>query len=71
MKKLTALLALTIASIAFVGIARAEDPKPAEGKKAKCCEKAEAGGEKCSHGCCVEAAKAGKNCEKCGGTNTK
>jgi len=30
-----------------------------------CCEKAKAKGEECKHKCCVEAAKAGKVCEKC------
>ena len=37
-------------------------------KAAGCCAKAEAKGEKCGHGCCVEAAKAGNNCEKCNGS---
>jgi hypothetical protein len=31
--------------------------------------KAETAGAACAHPCCVESAKAGKNCEKCGGTN--
>lgn len=37
-------------------------------KAAPCCAKSEAKGEKCGHGCCVEAAKAGNNCEKCKGS---
>jgi hypothetical protein len=37
-------------------------------KPAGCCAKAEAKGEKCSHECCAEAAKAGNNCEKCKGS---
>lgn len=32
-----------------------------------CCEKAKADGKECAHKCCVEAAKAGKACEKCSG----
>ena len=35
---------------------------------AGCCASAEAKGEKCTHGCCVEAAKADNNCEKCKGS---
>jgi hypothetical protein len=31
--------------------------------------KAETDGKTCAHECCVAAAKAHKNCEKCGGTN--
>jgi hypothetical protein len=31
--------------------------------------KAEKEGKACGHECCVAAAKEGKNCEKCGGTN--
>jgi hypothetical protein len=37
-------------------------------KQAGCCARAEAKGEKCTHECCVEAAKAGNNCEKCHGS---
>jgi hypothetical protein len=37
-------------------------------KPAGCCAKSDAKGEKCTHGCCVEAAKAGNNCEKCKGS---
>jgi len=41
-----------------------------EGQPAKCCAKAEKeSGKKCSHSCCTESAKDGKNCEKCGGKN--
>ncbi|MDZ4288905.1 MAG: hypothetical protein U0984_13145 [Prosthecobacter sp.] len=35
----------------------------------KCCEKAKAEGKDCAHPCCVEAKKANKACEKCGGKN--
>ncbi len=38
-----------------------------EAKPGKCCAKASAEGKTCSHPCCVEAAKAGNNCTKCGG----
>jgi hypothetical protein len=34
---------------------------------AGCCTKADAAGKTCAHACCVEAAKAGNNCTKCGG----
>lgn len=64
-------LVLTLAVASFIAAAvQAEDQKadaPAP-KQAKCCVKAEAKGEKCTHDCCVEAAKDGNNCEKCGGS---
>ena len=39
----------------------------ADAKVAGCCTKAKADGKTCAHACCVEAAKAGNNCTKCGG----
>ena len=68
MKNLRLILAL--AAAAFVAAAVHAEDKPAapESKVAKCCAKADAKGEKCSHECCVEAAKAGDNCAKCGGS---
>jgi len=39
----------------------------AESKVAGCCAKAQASGKTCSHACCVENAKKGDNCTKCGG----
>lgn len=67
MKTLRLIIALGV--VGFVVSARAADEKkeaPAD-KPAKCCAKAAADGKECTHGCCVEAAKAGNNCEKCGG----
>ena len=68
MKNLRLVLALAVA--AFVAAAvQAEDKKDAAvAKPANCCAKADGKGEKCSHECCVEAAKAGDNCAKCGGS---
>lgn len=65
-KQLFVIIALLGASFAF-----AAETKPAApaGKKGGCCVKAETAGAACAHPCCVESAKAGKNCEKCGGTN--
>jgi len=64
------LAAIVVVSSLATGFLLAEEAKkdaaPA-GKKAACCEKADG---KCEHSCCVAAAKDGKNCEKCGGTNT-
>jgi hypothetical protein len=40
----------------------------ADSKVAGCCTKAKADGKTCAHSCCVEAAKAGDNCTKCGGS---
>jgi hypothetical protein len=39
-----------------------------ETKVANCCAKAKTDGKTCAHACCVEAAKAGNNCTKCGGS---
>jgi len=36
-------------------------------KVAGCCTKAQASGKACPHACCVENAKKGDNCTKCGG----
>jgi len=68
MKNLRLVLALAVA--AFVAAAvHAEEKKDAPvSKQAGCCAKAEAKGEKCTHECCVEAAKAGNNCEHCKGS---
>ena len=71
MKSLRLSLTLLVAAFAFSHLARAEDPKPAADKPAKCCAKSAAEGKSCTHECCSTAAKDGKNCEKCGGKNTK
>lgn len=67
------LLPLVIATCFTVGgLFAAEAKKEApESKPAGCCTKAEAKGEVCGHGCCVEAAKADNNCEKCKGSGKK
>jgi len=64
----TILLAIAAASLAFAPLAQAETTKPS-GAPAGCCKKAAASEKACGHGCCVTAAKDGKNCEKCGGKN--
>ncbi len=72
MKVLKTLVALSVLSLA-AGNALAQDPQPPKpaGKPAACCAKNAAEGKACGHSCCVEAAKAGQNCEKCGGKNEK
>jgi hypothetical protein len=68
MKNLRLILALAVAAFA-TAVVQAEEKKDAPaGQPSKCCAKADAKGEKCSHECCVEAAKAGDNCQKCGGS---
>ena len=69
MKNLRLVLALAVASFVAAAV-HAEEKKDAAvvSKQAGCCAKAEAKGEKCTHECCVEAAKAGNNCEKCHGS---
>jgi hypothetical protein len=64
-KILFVVAALISTSFAFA----ADAAKDAAPKKGKCCVKAETDGKTCAHECCVAAAKAHKNCEKCGGTN--
>ena len=60
-------LALAVASMFAAGYMFGADPTPAS-KVAGCCTKAKADGKTCAHACCVEAAKAGNNCTKCGGS---
>ena len=67
MKKSKSFVALAVLSMFAAGLAFAAD-KTAESKVAGCCTKAKADGKTCSHACCVEAAKAGNNCTKCGGS---
>ena len=69
MKSLKTFLAFAIISLVGAGFAFAadKDAKPAA-KVAGCCAKAKADGKTCSHACCVESAKAGNNCTKCGGS---
>jgi len=71
MKLTKTLSALFVGSLlTFAAFAATEAPKAPAGKVAGCCAKAAGEQKTCGHACCVEAAKANKNCEKCGGTNT-
>jgi hypothetical protein len=66
MKKISnSFIALAVASLFSASVMFAADK--AETKVAGCCTKAQADGKTCSHACCVESAKAGNNCTKCGG----
>ena len=56
---------IAIASMFIAGVVFAATT---ESKVAGCCTKAKADGKTCAHACCVEAAKAGDNCTKCGGS---
>ena len=58
-KSIIATASLFIAGVMFAATA--------ESKVAGCCTKAKADGKTCAHACCVESAKAGDNCTKCGG----
>ena len=67
MKKLSSsLLAIAVASLFSAGVMFAAADKT-ESKIAGCCTKAKNDGKTCAHACCVESAKAGNNCTKCGG----
>ena len=66
-KALLVIAALVTASFAFAEPAKHD--APAESHKSKCEVKAEKAGKTCEMECCVAAAKAHKNCVKCGGTN--
>lgn len=69
MKKTKSLIAFAVVSMFAAGFAFAADAKKADAPKvAGCCAKAKADGKACGHACCVEAAKAGNNCAKCGGS---
>jgi hypothetical protein len=65
-KSSSSFIALAIASMFVAGSMFAADK--AGSKVAGCCTKAQGEGKACSHSCCVEAAKAGDNCAKCGGS---
>jgi hypothetical protein len=68
MKNIRILVAFALLGLAATALRAADEKKdvPAD-KPAKCCAKAATDGKACTHECCVEAAKAGNNCEKCGG----
>jgi hypothetical protein len=71
MKKSKSLIAFAVVSLLAAGFAFAADKKDdkAAAKVAKCCADAKAkDGKACAHACCVESAKAGNNCTKCGGS---
>lgn len=70
MKKSKSLIAFAVISLLAAGFAFAADKKDdkAAAKVADCCTKAKADGKACPHSCCVENAKAGNNCAKCGGS---
>ena len=63
-RKLIAVLSL-VSLLAGAALFAADAPVS---KPAGCCAKAEKDGKVCAHECCVEAAKAGNNCEKCKGS---
>jgi hypothetical protein len=67
MKTIRLVLTLAVVSLVTAAVQAEEKKDAAAPHAAKCCAKAEGKGEKCSHDCCVEAAKAGDNCAKCGG----
>lgn len=58
MKQIKSLTALACLAAFLVSVSFAAADKT-------CCEKAKEKGEKCTHKCCVQAAKDGKVCEKC------
>lgn len=68
-KSYKSLVAFAVVSLFAAGYVFAAEGKSAaaEAKVAGCCVKAKADGKDCSHACCVESAKAGNNCTKCGG----
>lgn len=69
MKTIRLILVLAVTGFVAAALQAGEEKKEAPvSKPAGCCAKAEAKNEKCGHGCCVEAAKAGNNCEKCKGS---
>ncbi len=70
MNKTKSLIAFAMISLFAAGFAFAADKKDdkAAAKVAACCTKAKAEGKACGHSCCVESAKAGNNCTKCGGS---
>jgi hypothetical protein len=66
MKNITkSFVAIVSASVFAAGLMFAADSSAS--KVAGCCTKAQGEGKACAHACCVEAAKAGNNCTKCGG----
>jgi len=69
MKNIRLILALALAGFVAAALQAGDEKKEMPvAKPAPCCAKMEAKSEHCSHGCCVEAAKAGNNCEKCKGS---
>lgn len=64
MKLIKTLSALAFALALVASPAFADE---AEHKQGACCKKASEQDKQCAHKCCVEAAKKGNECEKCGG----
>jgi hypothetical protein len=58
---------LLVLAAAFFAAGLAFAAEGTASKVAGCCTKAQAGGKDCAHACCVENAKKGDNCTKCGG----
>jgi hypothetical protein len=58
---IVAVAAIFASALAFAGEAPAS-------KAGGCCTKATKEGRVCAHPCCVDAAKKGDNCTKCGGS---
>jgi hypothetical protein len=73
MKTLRLMIAFAVVGLTATALQADDHKKDKEmpAKAAGCCTSAEAKGEKCSHSCCVEADKAGNNCERCKGTGKK
>lgn len=62
------MVAFAVAGFAAAALSADEAKKDAPAdKQAGCCAKAAADGKACTHDCCVDAAKNGMNCERCGG----
>jgi len=68
MKLKNTLVALIVGSLLTAGVAFGASEPAKEAKAAACCAKAVKDGKTCTHECCIAAAKAGMNCEKCGGS---
>jgi hypothetical protein len=72
MKRFTHVMIVSVL-LSGAGILSASDkqaPAPAS-KEAKCCTNAAKNEKDCTHPCCVEAAKAGNHCAKCGGSGPR
>jgi hypothetical protein len=66
-KEETMKLIKTLSALAFALALVATPALADEHKQGGCCKKATESGKECTHKCCVDAAKKGNECEKCGG----